>query len=308
MFRTQKRKAVILLAVITLLCCAFCPTAAAEEVYVENDRNYVDGSMDVTNGIPENASGVLDRIRRSGVLRVATEPYFPPQEFIDPDKSGQEKYAGADMELARLIAARMGVELQIIEMEFSDVLPALTEDQADLTISAISFTPARANSWTMSKGYYYADSTANTVLIVREAEKEQYDDMKALADKTLIAQSSSLQEAQAAENIAFYKEFRRVSSIQSVYDAVEQGRADAGVVDMETAENYIRNNPEAGLALADCLTFELEEQYQGDRIAAKKGETQLIYFVNGVIDEVLADGTYMKWLDEAQQRADELDK
>lgn len=308
MFRTQKRKAVILLAVITLLCCAFCPTAAAEEVYVENDRNYVDGSMDVTNGIPENASGVLDRIRRSGVLRVATEPYFPPQEFIDPDKSGQEKYAGADMELARLIAARMGVELQIIEMEFSNVLPALTEDQADLTISAISFTPARANSWTMSKGYYYANSTANTVLIVREAEKEQYDDMKALADKTLIAQSSSLQEAQAAENIAFYKEFRRVSSIQSVYDAVEQGRADAGVVDMETAENYIRNNPEAGLALADCLTFELEEQYQGDRIAAKKGETQLIYFVNGVIDEVLADGTYMKWLDEAQQRADELDK
>ena len=308
MFRTQKRKAVILLAVITLLCCAFCPTAAAEEVYVENDRNYVDGSMDVTNGIPENASGVLDRIRRSGVLRVATEPYFPPQEFIDPDKSGQEKYAGADMELARLIAARMGVELQIIEMEFSDVLPALTEDQADLTISAISFTPARANSWTMSKGYYYADSTANTVLIVREAEKEQYDDLKALADKTLIAQSSSLQEAQAAENIAFYKEFRRVSSIQSVYDAVEQGRADAGVVDMETAENYIRNNPEAGLALADSLTFELEEQYQGDRIAAKKGETQLIYFVNGVIDEVLADGTYMKWLDEAQQRADELDK
>lgn len=308
MFRTQKRKAVILLAVITLLCCAFCPTAAAEEVYVENDRNYVDGSMDVTNGIPENASGVLDRIRRSGVLRVATEPYFPPQEFIDPDKSGQEKYAGADMELARLIAARMGVELQIIEMEFSNVLPALTEDQADLTISAISFTPARANSWTMSRGYYYADSTANTVLIVREAEKEQYDDMKALADKTLIAQSSSLQEAQAAENIAFYKEFRRVSSIQSVYDAVEQGRADAGVVDMETAENYIRNNPEAGLALADSLTFELEEQYQGDRIAAKKGETQLIYFVNGVIDEVLADGTYMKWLDEAQQRADELDK
>lgn len=308
MFRTQKRKAVILLAVITLLCCAFCPTAAAEEVYVENDRNYVDGSMDVTNGIPENASGVLDRIRRSGVLRVATEPYFPPQEFIDPDKSGQEKYAGADMELARLIAARMGVELQIIEMEFSNVLPALTEDQADLTISAISFTPARANSWTMSRGYYYADSTANTVLIVREAEKEQYDDMKALADKTLIAQSSSLQEAQAAENIAFYKEFRRVSSIQSVYDAVEQGRADAGVVDMETAENYIRNNPEAGLALADSLTFELEEQYQGDRIAAKKGETQLIYFVNGVIDEVLAGGTYIKWLDEAQLRADELDK
>lgn len=306
MFRTQLRKTAILITAIVLYCCAFSGVSAAEGNYVENEKNFVDESMDVTHGIPENATGVLDRIRRSGVLRVATEPYFPPQEFIDPNGIDQKQYAGADMELARLIAKRMGVELQIIPMEFSKVLPALTEDQADLTISAISFTPFRANGWTMSKGYYYADSTASTVLIVREAEKDRYTDLEMLADKTLIAQSSSVQEALAAAHIAHYKEFRRVSAIQTVYDAVAQGRADAGIVDMETAENYIKNNPESGLALADNLYFDLEEQYQGDRIAAKKGETQLIYFVNGVIDEVLADGTYIKWIEEAQKRADEL--
>ncbi|MBR6443240.1 MAG: amino acid ABC transporter substrate-binding protein [Clostridia bacterium] len=306
MFRTQLRKAAILITVIALYCCAFSGLSAAEGNYVENEKNFVDESMDVTHGIPENATGVLDRIRRSGVLRVATEPYFPPQEFIDPNGIDQKQYVGADMELARLIAKRMGVELQIIPMEFSKVLPALTEDQADLTISAISFTPSRANAWTMSKGYYYADSTANTVLIVRGAEKERYTDLEMLADKTLIAQSSSVQEALAAAHIAHYKEFRRVSAIQTVYDMVAQGRADAGIVDMDTAENYIKNNPESGLALAENLHFDLEEQYQGDRIAAKKGETQLIYFVNGVIDEVLADGTYMKWIEEAQKRADEL--
>ena len=306
MFRTQLRKAAILITVIALYCYAFSGLSAAEGNYVENEKNFVDESMDVTHGIPENATGVLDRIRRSGVLRVATEPYFPPQEFIDPNGIDQKQYVGADMELARLIAKRMGVELQIIPMEFSKVLPALTEDQADLTISAISFTPSRANAWTMSKGYYYADSTANTVLIVRGAEKERYTDLEMLADKTLIAQSSSVQEALAAAHIAHYKEFRRVSAIQTVYDMVAQGRADAGIVDMDTAENYIKNNPESGLALAENLHFDLEEQYQGDRIAAKKGETQLIYFVNGVIDEVLADGTYMKWIEEAQKRADEL--
>lgn len=306
MLRTYYRRAVILVSVITICCCAFLRPAAAEEAYVENSWNYVDQSMDASHGIPENAGGVLERIRRTGVLKVATEPYFPPQEFIDPDRIGQQQYAGADMELARLIAERMGVELQIIPMEFSKVLPALTEDQADLTISAISFTPSRAVLWTMSKGYYFSDSVANTTLIVRADEKEQFTNLAVMSDKTLIAQGSSLQEALAAEHIPHYREFRRVSAIQTVYDAVAQGRADAGVVDMDTAENYIRNNPGSGLALAENLHFDLEEQYLGDRIAAKKGETQLIYFVNGVIDEVLENGTYMKWIEEAQKRADEL--
>ena len=306
MFRMYYHRTMILTAVIIFCCCAFFGPAGAEEAYLENEWNFVDRSMDVSHGIPENAAGVLERIRRTGVLRVATEPYFPPQEFIDPDRIDQKQYVGADMELARLIAERMGVELQIVPMEFSKVLPALTDDLADLTISALSFTPSRAVLWTMSKGYYYTDSVANTVLIVREAEKDQFTSLAVLTDKTLIAQSSSLQEALAAEHIPHYREFRRVSAIQTVYDAVAQGRADAGVVDMETAENYIRNNPEAGLALAENLVFDLEEQYQGDRIAAKKGEIQLIYFVNGVIDEVLENGTYMKWIEEAQKRADEL--
>ena len=67
-----------------------------------------------------------------------------------------------------------------------------------------------------------------------------------------------------------------------------------------------RNNQDAGLALAEGMSFTLEEQHRGHRVAAKKGELQLIYFVNGVIDEVLEDRTYVRWLEEAQKRADEL--
>ena len=81
-------------------------SAAEDQSYVENEWNYVDGSMDVSNGIPDTANGVLARIKETGVLRVATEVYFAPQEFIDPALDGQDAYAGADMELARLIAER----------------------------------------------------------------------------------------------------------------------------------------------------------------------------------------------------------
>ena len=305
------KKQIILAAVSLILGAALCfsmafRTAAAESYYVENEWNYADGSIDTMHGIPDNATGVMDRIRRKGVLRVATEPYFAPFEFIDPDQIGQRQYVGADMKLAALIAERMCVELEIVPMEFTQVLPSLTENQCDLTISAINFTPSRASAYAMSKGYYFPETTANSAFVIREEDWDTITSLEALADKTIVTQSSSLQEALASRHIINYREFRRVSSVQAVYEAVRKGKADAGIVDLETATNYIRNNKDAGLMLAEDLYFTMEEQYLGHRVVAKKGELQLIYFVNGVIDEVLENGTYAEWIKEAQQRADEL--
>ena len=305
-FRKMKKWTAILLA-IALLVCFSAAAEEAEQSYVENEWNYVDGSMDVSNGIPDNASGVLARIRETGVLRVATEPHFAPQEFIDPDLEGQATYAGADMELARLIAERMGVELEIIPMDFTDVLPAAAEDKCDLVISALSFTPARTMSNEMSKGYFFTDMPANITMVIRAEDAETITKVEDLADKTLVAQRSSLQEAVVVDRIHRYKEFRRVKQTQEVYETVASGKADAGAVDMENAEIYIRNNPDCGLVLVEGLRFTLEEQYAGDRIAAKKGETMLMYFVNGVIDEVVDSGKYSEWYADALKRADELD-
>ena len=77
-------------------------------------------------------------------------------------------------------------------------------------------------------------------------------------------------------------------------------------METEVAANYISNNPDAGLVLAENLSFTMEEAYRGYRVAAKKGELQLIYFVNGIINEVLESGLYQQWVDEAQARAKEL--
>ena len=304
MKRRMKRIATSLM--LAAFFCVFClPVSMAEDVYVENEWNFVDQSMDVSQGIPDNATGVLDRIKRKGVLRVATEPYFPPQEFIDEELTGQDQFAGADMEFARLIAERMGVQLEIVPMEFTQVLPALTEDQCDLTISGVVFTPGRASSYAMSKGYYFPDRSASTAFVIREADKESITTIEDLRDKTLVAQSNSLQEALASSHVRNYKEFRRVNSVQAVYEALKQGKADAGVVDMETAVTYVRNNPDAGLIVAEGLQFVMEDYFLGDRVVAKKGELQLMYFVNGVIDEVL-DGKYEQRIEEAQKRAAEL--
>ena len=302
------KKALPIVTVFVLALGGLFAYAAAEEElsFVENEWNFVDASMDISGGIPETAGGVLAGIRERGVLRVATEPYFAPQEFIDPDLKGQEAYVGADMKLAKLIAERMGVELVIVPMNFTDVLPAVSDDQCDLAISALSFTPARAMSNTMSKGYFFSDSPANITMVIREEDAEKIRTIDDLAELTLAAQQASLQEAMTVANVTKYKEFRRVLQTSEVYEMVTSGKADAGAVDMENAENYIRNNPDCGLVMLEGIRFTLEEQYAGDRIAAKKGETELMYFVNGVIDEVLEKGLYDQWYKEAQQRADDL--
>ncbi len=301
----KKRISAILLAAAVLCFSGGSISGTCEAVYNVNEWNYVDGSMDVSGGIPEDASGVLARIRERGVLRVATEPYYPPQEFIDPGFDGQDKYRGADMELARLIAERMGVELQIEEMEFTDVLPAVANDVCDLAISALSFTPGRASSHTMSKGYYFSD-IPKTVIIIRAEDAAKITSVADLAGRILAAQQGSLQEAMMAANVYVYKEFRRLSQVQEVYSAVARGTADAGAVDAETAIEYLKNNPQEGLMILPGVEFYLQREYLGDRIAARNGEYELIAFVNGVIDEVLKNQLYDEWIAEARERVREL--
>lgn len=274
--------------------------------YRENQWNYVDESMDISGGIPEDAGGTLARIRKNGKLTVATEPFFAPYEFIDPKLLGQDQYAGADMELARLIAKRMGVELEIVPLEFTEVLSSISAGKYDLAVSGLSYTPGRASVMEMSKGYHFSTGDAEVGLMIRSEDADEICSIDDLQDKDLIAQSGSLQELLVAQNVVLYRQFMRVPSVQDVYDALESGRADAAGVDINSARMYIENNPDCGLTLIEGIEFRLEEQFQGDRIAGVKDDLELMYFVNGVIDEVLASGQYEEWFDEAAARAAQL--
>ena len=308
-YNRWKARLALLVAALMLFAPALAEDAENGEVdtrYMENAWNFVEESMDASKGIPKDAQGVLADIRDAGVLRVATEPYFPPQEFIDPNLTGQESYIGADMELARLIARRMGVELSIVPMDFSEVLTAVAEGQCDLAISGLSYTPGRAAQMTLSKGYNYAGSRAGSTLMIRAADSGRITGVDSLAGRNIAAQSGSLQEALMYENVFRYREFRRLSSIQAVYQALMDGSVDAAMVDKESGTAYIEGNPGCGLMLVPGVSFTQEAQFDGDRIAAKKGEGALIAFVNGVSDEVVASGQYRAWFEEYSIRANEL--
>ena len=271
-------------------------------IYIENEYNFVDQAMDISGGIPEYAEGVLADIREAGVLRVATEPYFPPWEFVDESLEGQDRYVGADMELARRIAERMGVELSIIPMEFSDLLTAPAQGSCDLVISGLSYTPGRAVQAELSKSYHKQKELGSVVLI-RKWDRDEILELPDLENKVIVAQKGSLQEAQAADHILNYLEFWRTQTVEEVYHAVAEYEADAAVVDYESAQNYVRNNRQLGLKIVPSIMFVMEEQFEGERVAAKKGELQLMYFVNGVIDELMESGEYQEWFQDYEDYA-----
>lgn len=237
---------------------------------------------------------------------MVTEPYFAPNEFIDPTKSGSEQYVGSDIELAKYIADKLGVELKIIPLEFSAVLSSITEGKYDLAISALAYTPARAEAMIMSKGYYFSEDSPGYGLLIRKENKAEIKNAEDLAEKTVVAQSGSLQELFVNEQIPKYKEFKRVSSTTDGILMVEENKADSCVVAKSMAQLYIDANSECGLTIVEDFEFEIDESLGGTRIGVTLGEDELADRINEIIDEVVNSGQYEQWYKEYTEYAKSL--
>ena len=248
----------------------------------------------------------LETIKEKGVLEVVMEPYFAPNQFIDPTKTGNDQYVGSDVELSKYIAEKLGVKVKIVPLEFGAVLSSITEGKYDLAISGLAYTPARAEAMTMSKGYYFSKDTPGYGLLVRTADLETIKSADDLSDKTVVVQSGSLQELFANEQIPQMKELKRVSATTDGILMVQENKADAIVVSKSMGQLYIDANPTAGLRIVDGFEFKVDEQYDGMRIGITKGETDLETKINEIIDEVVKSGIYDKWYNEYTEYAKKL--
>ena len=248
----------------------------------------------------------LEAIKARGYLEVATEPYFAPYEFIDPSLPGDEKYVGADIELARYIAEKIGVECRIVPLEFSAVLASITEGKYDMAISALAYTPERAEAMIISKGYYFDENEPGHGLMIREELRDVIKSADDLADYVVVCQSGSLQELYATTQIPSCKELKRVSATTDGFLMVQEGKADVCVTAIPMGQLYIDANEGCGLIIVEGFEFETDPDTLGSRIGMPKGEVELEAFVNEVIAEVLASGVFEKWYAEYTEYAKRL--
>ena len=299
--------AVILGAALMTSGCSMLTEVNAAQGGILSSEGFEETSLAARESEPSDGMNRLERIKEQGYIEVATEPYFAPFEFIDPLKSGDDKYVGADIELARYIADKLGVECRIVPLEFTAVLSSVTEGKYDLAISALAYSPARAEAMEMSDGYYFSDEAVQYGLLVRDEDINTIKTTADLGDKVVVVQSGSIQEGFAADQLPEgCAELKRVSATTDGFLMVQEGKADACITATSTAELYLAANSGCGMSIAPDISFEVDEETQGTRIGIKKGETELLNEVNSIIAEVTESGLYSEWYEKYSEYAAEL--
>lgn len=258
-----------------------------------------------TSHAPSNR---LEDILQRGYIEVATEPYFAPNEFIDPTITGDDNIVGSDIELAKYIADDLGVELRLKPMDFTSVLGSMTSGKFDMAISALAYTPSRAETMNLSKGYYYGSEDPQKAygILIRKEDADKIKTVEDLADKTVAAQNGSLQEMFVREQIPAYKQYNQVSSTNDAFLMVQTGRADAMAAALKMAELYLESNPECGLMILPDFYFTVDLDTQGTRIGIPLGEDELTDRINEIIDEIIEQDLYNQWYEEYKAYAKKL--
>lgn len=245
----------------------------------------------------------LEKIKEKGVLELCTEPYFAPYEFIDPSKTGDDQYQGIDIALAKYIADKLGVELKITALDFTAVLAGVTDGKYDMAISAIAYSPSRAEAMRMSDVYQSSDTGYG--FVVRTADAEKYNSVEDLKDAVVITQSGSVQEALYKQYVnGACKEFKLVANMTDAYLAVSEGKADVCICSIASADLYAEAN--GGLTTPDFL-FDVDPSMNGTCIAMPmEGTESLAQVVNECIAELNAQGKIEAWNQEYKALASSL--
>ena len=222
----------------------------------------------------------------AGKLHMATNAAFPPYEMIS-DNGG---YEGIDVEVATMIAEKLGLELVVDDMEFGSVITSVQSGKADIAMAGLTVTEERKQNVDFTASY----ATGVQVIIVPEdSDITSVDDIFA----KLNAGEDVLIGCQEATTGAIYASGDFGDDHVTTYpngatavQALTQGKLDCVIIDNQPAINFVAANE--GLKILD--TEYVTEDYA---IAISKDNEDLLNQINAALEELIADGTVQEILD-----------
>lgn len=241
---------------------------------------------------PAAAASLLEKVKTSGKLVVGTEAQYAPYEFKDLDAN----FAGCDMWLAQQIADHLGVELEVVDMSFDGIIPAVKSGQVDLGIAAFTKTPDRAEEIDFSDLY----ETSAQLLIVKAGNADTYSTKESLVGLKVGAQKGTIQ-SQLIQSALPESELFELEKYPALALEVQNGNIAGLVVDQAVGEALVATSN--GALEVSNFTFTAEEASFGKSVVIAKGNEDLVAVVNEVINKVIADGSYQKAYDEAVELA-----
>lgn len=229
--------------------------------------------------LPATAADLLATVKGRGTLRIAMEGTYPPFNFKDP-KTGQ--LAGYDVDVARLVAAKMGLKPEFVTTEWSAILAGLAAGKYDAIVSQVGITAKRQQAFDFSEPYTYSAPQ----LIVRKNEKATYASLADLKGKKLgVGQGSVFeQQAKAVPGI----EVKSYPAAPENLQDLAVGRIDAALNDSLMVAYLLSNSKlpiKAGARVG---------QPERMGIPFKKGNPQFKAAVNQALADASADGSLKK--------------
>ena len=223
------------------------------------------------------AAGELTTVE-AGKLTMATNAAFPPYEMT----TDAGEFEGIDIETAQAIADKLGLELQIDDMDFDAALLSVQQGKADIVMAGVTVTDERKAVMDFSDSYA---TGIQSIIVPNDSEIASPDD---LAGKKIGTQRGTTGYIYCSddfgdENVVAYDD--GLTAVQ----ALNNGQVDAVVIDNAPAQEFIAANP--GLKILD--TSYAEEDYA---IGMAKGSS-LEDAVNAALKELKADGTLQSIVD-----------
>ena len=268
------KKQILALSMAALMAAALtaCSSKPAETAAPETTQAQTAEAAPETEGetaeASEEATGGAEAA--GGTLVMATNAEFPPYEYYEDGD-----IVGIDVEIAKAIAAKLGMELQIEDMAFDAIIPAVTSGKADFGAAGMTVTEERQRSVEFTDTY----ANSNQVAIVKEDSDITGSD--ALAGKIIGVQLGTTGDALATEikDATVERYNKGLEAVQSL----TQGKIDAVVIDQATAEAFVKKT-EGIKILEEKMS---EEEYA---IAIKKGNMELVEKMNEAIKELKEEG------------------
>lgn len=214
-----------------------------------------------------------------GTITMATNAYFAPYEYYD----GSE-IVGIDVEIAQAIADKLGMKLEIVDIEFDSIITGVQTGKYDMGMAGMTVTDERKQSVDFSDSYA---TGIQSVIVKENSEIKSVDDILAKdATYKIGVQLSTTGDIYVTDDLGDAAS-ERVTEYQTGNDAVSalaSGKVDAVVIDNEPAKSYVAAT--GGLKILD--TEYVSEDYA---ICFAKNNTELKDKVNGALKELIADGT-----------------
>ena len=209
-------------------------------------------------------------------LTMGTNASFPPYEYYEDGK-----VVGIDAEIAAAIAEKLGMELEIVDMDFKAIIPAVTEGKIDFGMAGMTVTEERLQSVNFSDTYAIG---IQAIIVKEDSEITSIEDLsKEGAVWKIGVQDSTTGDIYCTEDFGE----DRVSKYAVGADAVEAlktGKVDCVIIDNEPAKAYVAANE--GLKVLDSAYT--EEEYA---ICVNLENTELLDKINAALQELIEDGT-----------------